>query len=211
MNKELIDYYYNRFIYHFKLNNTYRFFNFNDIGDIIKKEISEVINNNYEHILTESFINFLTDNCTYFLDDLKSIYSENRSKIFDIVFFYFENIDAEYNRKRDNKDEYKDFAKLLTDEEKGIVNKAFNALDEVFGNYNEDDGWIIRCCIISNLTDCFLNNKLSSFCDICDYILDNESLILDDIKLNDLFDREDDTISERMIKIVEKGMSSKIR
>ena len=106
---------------------------------------------------------------------------------------------------------YKDFAKLLTDEEKGIVDKAFNALDEVFGNYNEDDGWIIRCCIISNLTDCFLNNKLSSFCDICDYILDNESLILDDIKLNDLFDREDDTISERMIKIVEKGMSSKIR
>lgn len=209
--KEKIDCYIKKFLFYFKLNNTLRFYSVPELKKDLEKEINTIIINNYEYMLTDSFICFLTYNCTYFLDDLKSIYSENRSKIFDIVFFYFESIDAEYNRKRDNKDEYKDFAKLLTDEEKVIVDKAFNALDEVFGNYNEDDGWIIRCCIISNLADCFLNNKLSSFCDICDYILDNESLILDDIKLNDLFDREDDTISERMIKIVEKGMSSKIR
>ena len=209
---EKVNYYYDRFRYHFNVNNTARFFNFDDASEKIKKEIREIINNNYEHLLSESFISFLTLECSDFYDDLKCLYSQDYDKRFNLIYYYIEKIDTEYNRNRNNKSNYKEFIKYLNEEEKAVTLRAFAAIDTIFKrNYNEDDEWLVRCAIISLLADCFINNELSRFNDLCDIVLSDPGFIIDDLEMNEIPDGEENAVCYRIISIIDSKYNNRLR
>ena len=210
--EDKIDYYNMRFLYHFKLNNTLRFFDLEKLDNNMRIELDNIISNNYEYMLTESFINYLTNSCSYFLEDLSKIYDKDRNKINEIVGYYFDDILRSLTRKKERNEELPDFTKLLEGNIKEAVIKARESTDIIFANYeyNEEEIYIIRGTIISLLTDCFINNDINSFNTLCDIVLDDPTLILDDIRLNGLDIEDEELTNSRLVSIV-KNQNNKRR
>ena len=210
--EDKIDYYDIRFLYHFKLNNTLRFFDLEKLDNDMKIELDNIISHNYEYMLTESFINYLTYNCTYFLKDLSSIYDKDRNRIDVIVGYDFDDVLRSLTRKKELNEELPYITELLEGNIKEAVIKARKGIDIIFANYeyNEEEIYIIRGTIISLLTDCFINNDMNSFNDLCNIVLDNPTLILDDIKLNGL-DIEDDVVTNSRLVSIVKNQNNKRR
>ena len=210
--EDKIAYYNIRFLYHFKLNNTLRHFDLEKLDNNMKIELDNILNYGYEYMLTESFMNYLTNSCSYFLNDLSSIYDKDRNKINEIVGYYFDDILRSLTRKKEMNEELPQFTELLEGNIKEAVIKARKSTDIIFANYeyNEEEIYIIRGTIISLLTDCFINNDMNNFNDLCNIVLDNPTLILDDIKLNGL-DIEDDVVTNNRLVSIVKNKNNKRR
>ena len=107
--EDKIAYYNIRFLYHFKLNNTLRYFDLEKLDNNMKIELDNILNYGYEYMLTESFMNYLTNSCSYFLNDLSSIYDKDRNKIDEIVGYYFDDILRSLTRKKEMNEELPQF------------------------------------------------------------------------------------------------------
>ena len=204
--KEKIDYYIKKFLFYFVFNNTLRFYSVSELKKNLEKELNSIIINNYEYMLTDSFICYLTNYCSFFIEELKSIYSEDRNKINKVVGYYFDDVLRTLSRKKELNDELPRFTEDLEGNMKEVVLKARKDIDTIFANnaYNEEEIYIIRGTIISLLTECFINNDINSFNDLCDIVISNPTLILDDIKLNGL-DIEDDVVTNsRLVDVIKR-------
>ncbi len=210
--KEKIDYYIKKFLFYFMFNNTLRFYSVSELKKNLEKEINTIIINNYEYMLTDSFICYLTNYCHFFIEELKSIYSEDRNKINEVVGYYFDDVLRSLSRKKELNEELPRYTEELEGNMKDVVLKARKDIDTIFANndYNEKEIYIIRGTIISLLTECFINNDINSFNDLCDTVIDNPTLILDDIKLNGLNIEDDIVTNSRLVSIV-KNQKNKRR
>lgn len=215
MNKDLVNYYYDKILAHFKKNRRYNAEY--DIGHTnMLNLIKKLVKTNRDYLLTESFIDYITMSSMFFSDTLSDICSDDELRQLMCLNTYFLNIYQKYFRYGpNNSDSIKNtFVEYLKEDVRLATIKAYEVISFLQNNYpfNGEERYIIRIAVISILSNCVLNKELSKFNEMMDVVITDPNYIVDDIEVNNLDIYEDEyLIVERVVRIMEPKYKGSIK
>ena len=203
MNNNLLEQYYDKFIYYLKKYRRDVYVRDED-KNAIRIFLAKIIDQNLDYLLTDSFICYISDDGMYLHNCLYYISGNKKENMFNIFICYFKNIVREKSSVI-NKQMYSDMVSLLSDDIKEAISKFLEA-DKIISNNKELNSYwhkeVTRNAILTLLTVCFMNNSMNTFSEKCDRIMENQFFIIDDLKVNDIMVSYDQTVQARLLSII---------
>ncbi len=187
-----VDYYLERIKKYSKQYNNYM--NQKKYFSEIRDMIQQLIDNNLDYILTDSLLNYVVHN------GISSIrlyqLTQGTTACIRSLSRYYKEIYTEF--KRENKEDYMYYIKLLDKETNEACIKAYNYIQNLYLNYDRYHYRLydVEQIIYIVLAYCHLNKKLNEFDNVCGIFINNPYDTLDDLYINDIRDPIGSRISD---------------
>ena len=187
-----VNYYYDKFMHHFEINDTAQHHDFNELEGPIREAFQKMIDKGIDYLLTDSFLNFFAEYSGLIDEEILVLDDLSNHKTISLFDMYFEKIYSNYNRSStDYKDGFATYVNLLDEKTKEATKIAYDSIEYLYNTYGapaiNTNMWTARAAVMLCLRNCFFQNRLSDFPSMCEFIKNNPIYLIDDLKVNGLY------------------------